>query len=115
MTQRALNTVAETAAFLNQVASRMTEEEKAEAINFLAANPKAGAVMKETGGVRKVRFATEGRGKSGSVRIVYYFYNERLPLYLLAVFAKNEKDNLTKKERDKLKKLVKAIREAYGV
>lgn len=115
MTQRELNTVAETTAFLNQAASRMTEEEKVEVINFLAANPKAGVVMKETGGIRKVRFATEHKGKSGSVRIVYYFHSERLPLYLLAVFAKNEKDNLTKDQRNKLRKLVKEIRKAYGV
>ncbi|WP_240932955.1 type II toxin-antitoxin system RelE/ParE family toxin [Pelagibius litoralis] len=71
--------------------------------------------MKETGGIRKVRFATQGKGKSGSVRVAYYFYNETLPVFLLTVFAKNEKDNLSKDERNKLRRLVTAIRETYGI
>ena len=115
MTQRELNTVAETTAFASRAKGRMTEEEVKQLIDLLARDPKAGAVMRETGGIRKVRFATEGKGKSGSVRVVYYFYNETMPVFLLTVFAKNEKDNLTKDERNKLRKLTTAIRKTYGV
>src|SRR5262245_44930631 len=52
-------------------------------------------LMEGTGGVRKVRFVVGGRGKSGGVRVVYYFHNEAMPVYLLTVFAKNEKANLS--------------------
>lgn len=62
--------------------------------------------MKGTGGIRKLRFAVGGKGKSGGIRIVYYFYNDSMPLFLLTVFAENEKDNLAK--------LVQLIRESYG-
>ena len=61
-----------------------------------------GAVLKETGGIRKVRFATGERGKSGGVRVVYYFHSEVMPVFLLTLFAKNEKDNLSKSERNSL-------------
>jgi hypothetical protein len=65
------------------------------------------------GGVRKVRFAGEGRGKSGAYRVIYYYHSEDIPLFVLALFAKNEKANLTKAERNELKALMPQIVEAY--
>ncbi|WP_245751121.1 type II toxin-antitoxin system RelE/ParE family toxin [Desulfomicrobium apsheronum] len=65
------------------------------------------------GGVRKVRFAGEGRGKSGAYWVVYYYHSEDIPLFVLALFAKNEKANLTKAERNELKALMPQIVEAY--
>ena len=94
----ALITVVETRAFTAAAKGRMTPQETKALIDLLAASPESGDLIQGTGGLRKVRFALEGRGKSGSVRVVYYFYNENLPLFLLTVFAKNEKDNLTKAE-----------------
>lgn len=61
--------------------------------------------MPEIGGVRKLRWGVEGRGKRGGVRVIYYFHNETIPVFLLNVFAKNERANLTKAERNLLKKL----------
>ena len=72
----------------------------------LLANPQVGKVMRGTGGVRKMRFALEHRGKSGSVRIIYVDFIIHEKLYLLTAYSKNEKDNLTKAERNELKKLV---------
>lgn len=72
----------------------------------LLANPKIGSIMRETGGVRKMRFAFENRGKSGSVRVIYVDFEVREKLYLLTAYPKSEKDNLTKAERNELKKLV---------
>ena len=72
----------------------------------LLSDPKVGAVMRGTGGVRKMRFAFEQRGKSGSVRIIYVDFIIHEKLYLLTAYSKNEKDNLTKAERNELKKLV---------
>ena len=72
----------------------------------LLADPKIGKVMRETGGVRKMRFAFETQGKSGSVRVIYVDFEVHEKLYLLTAYPKNEKDNLTKAERNELKQLV---------
>lgn len=75
----------------------------------LLANPTIGAVMKGTGGVRKMRFSFEHRGKSGSVRVIYIDFEIREKLYLLTAYPKSEKDNLSKAERNELKKLVEIL------
>lgn len=75
----------------------------------LLANPEVGKIIKETGGVRKMRFAFENRGKSGSVRVIYVDFEIREKLYLLTAYPKNEKDNLTKAERNTLAKLVEIL------
>ena len=69
-------------------------------------NPKIGAVIQGTGKMRKMRFAFEGRGKSGSTRVCYVDFEIKETIYLLAVFAKNELENLTKEERNHLKKQI---------
>ena len=58
--------------------------------------------MQGTGGIRKLRWSAQGRGKSGGVRVIYYFHNETMPLFLLTVFGKGEKANLTKGVRNDL-------------
>lgn len=72
-------------------------------------DPKIGAVMQGTGGVRKMRFAFEHRGKSGSVRIIYVDFDVYEKIYLLTAYPKNEKDNLSKSERDELRELIKVL------
>ena len=72
-------------------------------------DPKIGAVMKETGGIRKMRFAFEHMGKSGSIRIIYIDFEVYEKIYLLTAYQKNEKDNLTKAERNELRALVKVL------
>ena len=72
-------------------------------------DPKVGAVMKETGGVRKMRFAFEHRGKSGSIRVIYIDFEVYEKIYLLTAYSKNEKDNLSKSERNELRELVKVL------
>lgn len=75
----------------------------------LLANPQVGNLMRGTGGVRKMRFAFENRGKSGSIRVIYVDFEIREKLYLLTAYPKNEKDNLTKAERNELKQLVEIL------
>ncbi len=82
-------------------------------IAFLAANPEAGDIMAGAGGVPKLRWRTPGRGKSGGVRVIYYYHDDLLPLFLLSVFAKNEKANLTQGERNEMKKLLPRLVEGY--
>jgi len=79
-------------------------------IDHLAAQPRAGDLIQGTGGIRKLRWARGGRGKSGGVRVIYYFHSDRIPLYLLTVFGKGEKADLSKGERNELAKLVDALK-----
>ncbi len=62
---------------------------------YLALHPKSGDEIPGTGGVRKMRFASRGRGKSGGVRVIYYFFDEQNPIYALLLYGKNEQVNLT--------------------
>jgi hypothetical protein len=104
-----LITVAETEPFQRKVRRLLTEDEKAELITYLSAFPKSGMLIQGTGGIRKVRWARSGRGKSGGVRVIYYFHNFGMPLYLLTLFGKNEKTNLSKAERNVLAKAVEKL------
>ena len=72
-------------------------------------NPKVGAVLQGTGGVRKVRFAFENRGKSGSVRVIYIDFEVYEKIFLLTAYAKADQANLTRKERNDLKGLVELL------
>ena len=75
----------------------------------LLADPKVGDVMQGTGGVRKMRFAFEHRGKSGGVRVIYVDFEVYEKIYLLTAYTKNEKENLTKKERSEIKQLIEVL------
>lgn len=105
-----LVTVAETPEYLRRAERLLSAASCAEIVDHLAARPRAGEVMQGTGGVRKLRWARGGRGKSGGVRVIYYYHSEAMPLYLLTVFAKNEKANLRKAERNDLAKLVAILK-----
>ena len=72
-------------------------------------NPKVGAVLQGTGGVRKVRFAFEDRGKSGSIRVIYIDFEIYEKIFLLTAYAKADQSNLTKQERNDLKGLVELL------
>ncbi len=67
-------------------------------VEWLAAHPLAGVVMRGTGGARKVRFAGKGRGKSGGYRTIHYYGGDDIPLFLRALIDKGEKDNLSRAE-----------------
>ena len=78
---------------------------------MLLKDPESGPVMEGTGGIRKVRFALKNKGKSGSVRVCYADFAEYEVTYLITAFTKNEQENLTKEEKNVLKKLVKSLKE----
>ena len=77
----------------------------------ILANPKIGAVMRGTGGVRKMRFAYEQRGKSGSIRVIYIDFEIHEKIFLLTAYPKSEKDNLSQAERNELHQLVDILEE----
>ena len=80
----------------------------------MATHAKTGDLMTGTGGIRKIRWSAQGKGKSGGVRVIYYYYNKSIPLFLLTAFGKGEKANLSKAERNELAKLTKLMRDSYG-
>lgn len=73
-------------------------------------DPKVGAVMRGTGGVRKMRFAYEHRGKSGSIRVIYVDFEVYEKIYLITAYPKNEKDNLSDEERNELRRLIDILK-----
>jgi len=104
-----LITVVELPEFIRRSENLLSENDKNRLIYHLSMNPKDGIVMQGTSGIRKIRWAREGRGKSGGVRVIYFYYNDEIPLFLLTIFGKDEKANLTKSERNELAKLVKVL------
>lgn len=74
---------------------------------FLAGNPLAGAVIPDTGGFRKVRWAVPGSGKRGGSRVIYFFHDAGNPIVLAAIYGKNEKANLSPAEKKDLKALAR--------
>ena len=106
-------TVVETARVLNDTKALMQDSEREELVVFVGGNPEAGDIIPETGGVRKLRWALAGRGKRGGARVIYYYHSERLPLFLLAAYGKNEKANLSKAERNAMKRLIPILVAGY--
>ena len=88
----------------------LTDAELRELQIMLLKDPESGPVIEGTGGIRKVRFPLQNKGKSGSVRICYTDFAEYEVTYLITAFTKKEQENLTDEERNALKKLVKALR-----
>lgn len=72
-------------------------------------NPEKGDVMQGTGGLRKLRFAFEGQGKSGSVRVCYVDFVIYRSIYLITAYPKSEKENLSKSERNSIAKMIKSL------
>lgn len=107
-----LTTVVELDEFLRQAKGVMTDADRAELVNHLAANPEAGVSL--GGGQRKLRFARTGQGKSGGFRSIHFFRPAAGPVFLLAVFAKNEKANLSAGELAALLKLGDILAAHYG-
>ncbi len=83
-------------------------------LEFLARRPKAGRIIQGTGGLRKVRIARPGGGKSGGTRVIYYYHNEDKPILLLLIYAKADQENLTDEQKAHLKKHVDAIIDEFG-
>jgi hypothetical protein len=82
-------------------------------VDLLAANPAAGDEIAGTGGCRKVRVAGGGKGKSGGYRVITFFTGESLPVFLVTVFAKAERANLSRSECNALRMITKAITDEY--
>jgi hypothetical protein len=109
-----LHTVIETSVFSSSAKEiGISEDEKHSLCVFLSQNPDAGDLMPGTGGARKLRIPLNGKGKSKGARVVTYFAGDDIPVFLLDVYSKGAKLNLTKAECNELQKILPKIADAY--
>jgi hypothetical protein len=105
-----MQTVVETPAYLSAAKDAgVSEHERTAIVDMLAADPTAGEIMPGCGGARKMRVAGKGKGKSGGYRLITYFGGVDIPVFLITIFAKGEKVNLTKAERNMLAERVRLL------
>ncbi|MBI1927005.1 type II toxin-antitoxin system RelE/ParE family toxin [Candidatus Poribacteria bacterium] len=102
-------TIVELPEYIRRAERLLNEEERNRLIFYLSTHPKSGVLMQGTGGIRKLRWARGGKGKSGGVRVIYLFRDEEMPLFLLTIFGKGEKSNLSPSECNELAKLAKLL------
>ena len=105
--------VVETPEFLASTRKLMHENERALLVGYLAYNPTAGELIPGTGGVRKLRWRLEGRGKRGGARVIYFYHTTGLPLFALSAYAKNEREDLSQADRNDFRRLTKSLVESY--
>lgn len=101
--------VAELRSASKELERLLSESERNELIDFLAFHPEGGDVMPCTGGVRKARWPFRDKGKSKGLRVIYYFHDLNMPLYILAVYSKGEILRPTKREEKDMRQLVKTL------
>lgn len=106
-------TVVETEEFLGRARALLTDSERDNLVAHLGGNPAAGRLVPGTGGVRKIRWEAGGKGKRGSARVIYYYYSQSLPLFVLDIYAKNEKSNLSESDKRSLKRLLPVLVSRY--
>ena len=108
----ATTVIKETKSFAKEFDKQVGSSQRDVLHRYLIENPKAGVLLK--GGLRKIRWAKHGGGKSGGVRIIYYFWHAEKPIYLLTLFAKNEKENISGAELKELIALSNKIKKIEG-
>ena len=99
----------ETPTFTRLVAALLSDDEYWELQNELLEDPERGALIQGGGGIRKLRHALRGCGKRGGVRVIYYWAKDRHQIYLLVIYPKSQKDDLSDKETAILRELVKGL------
>ena len=92
----------------------LSEIEKNELENRIMADPMVGDVIQGTGGLRKMRFALPGKGRSGGIRVCYIDYPETGKTILITAFRKKEKENLSRQELNTLSEIIRLLDRYYG-
>jgi len=99
----------ETPTFTRLLGDLLPDDEYAQLQNVLVENPERGTIIKGGGGIRKLRFAMSGRGKSGGLRVIYYWLRDNGQIYMLLIYSKSKKDDLTDQETALLREFVKEL------
>ena len=95
----------ESVVFTKQVRELLSDESYSKFQHYLAQNPEAGDIIRETGGLRKIRWSVTGRGKRGGVRVIYYYVSAQAQCRMLLIYRKGIKDDLSPSEKKVLRKL----------
>jgi hypothetical protein len=106
-------TIAELKGAQRDLQTLLSEQEVNELFDFLAVNPESGDVIPETGGIRKLRWKGQGKGKSKGIRVCYFYHDLNMPLFVLAVYGKGEQLRLTKREERKMAMFVAELKAKY--
>ena len=106
-------TLVEVGSFLRDIGVLLSDHEIEQLYVSIAANPSQGVIVPGTGGVRKIRWAAKGKGKRGGARVIYLYHDEGMPTFLLAAYAKDRKADLSKAERNHVKRLVTILIKEY--
>jgi len=101
--------IVETKVYTKYITKLMSDDEYKELQSFLVQNPKAGDMIKNSGGLRKLRWKIKDKGKSGGIRNIYYFYENKEMIIMLHVYEKTKQDDLSPKELEILKNILKGI------
>ena len=99
----------ETSIFTQLAAELLDDESLRTLQNLLLEKPERGPVIADTGGLRKLRLALPGRGKRGGARVIYYWQNDQERIFLILIYPKGAKEDLTPKEKVILKQLVREL------
>jgi hypothetical protein len=113
MMSRRLHTIVETPEFIGGARRVLTELERRELIDFLAGSPSTGDLMQGTGGARKLRWGAGSKGKRGGARVISYYGGPDVPVFLLGIFAKGDRANLSKAERNELRQVLADLVDEY--
>lgn len=113
MARAAPTSVVETPEFLSATRDIMSDEERATLVDYLAYHPTSGDLIRGTGGVRKLRWALEGRGKRGGARVIYFHHSAEMPLFALTAYAKNERADLSQRDRNDFRRLTALLVETF--
>lgn len=96
----------ETTGFTKRLADYLKDNEYRELQNFLIEQPEAGDLIQGTGGLRKLRWSMDKRGKSGGIRVIYYINLRSDHIYFFTLYAKNEVSDLSASEKNQLKRIL---------
>lgn len=107
-------TVVETPEFLAATRKLMSDDERALLVDYLSLHPTEGDLIKGAGGVRKLRWGLEGRGKRGGARVIYYYHSVDVPLFALTAYAKNERNDLSAEQVEGFRELAKGIAQSFA-
>lgn len=100
----------ETSIFTKLLNKYLNEEEYRELQDYLLEHPDAGVIIRNSGGIRKLRWAARGKGKSGGIRILYYWAPRPEHIYLLTLYSKGEQENIDATTLKRMVKLLESIR-----
>lgn len=107
-------TVVELPLFQRQARDVWDDADRSAFVDFIARNPDSGDLIPDTGGIRKIRWRRQGSGKRGGARVVYFYHDAQMPIFLLLVYAKAQRENMTPDEKKQVRAMATTLKHSYG-